>query len=680
MIRHVPPVLAALPVLVLAQVAPEEGVGLWLRLAAATACLLVPGALIARALRLPGVAPAIAFSLAALAAALGAVVTLSTSIEPALWILGGIAAAALPFALWRAPPRAARGSLIVLAAGAAFGVALWAVASPLDGDSLFHLARARKLWAFDGLSLDAISEFRDGGLHPGYAFPLWHAFLALVATLAGVDPALVVRHEAGILAPLSFVVVYEAGVALFRSAWAGAAVLLGQVALIGLAPGGGAAYTHLGLPPTASRQILVPTVLALVFAHVTRRSAGSAAAIAAAGLALAFIHPSYAVFLCLPLAGWLVARGILVRADVRRIGGALAALALPTAAVAVWLVPIVEDTVSHMPEPAELGRAFVHYDGQIEVFSASSYRLAPEVFGRGGAVALAALALVPLAVLASRRRWAAFVLGGSLAVFLVTLVREVFPAFADLVSISQARRAAGFVPFAFAFAGGAGILAQLLRVGVLPLALGAGIWLQLGFPGDFGYEFQGGGPPVATWIAALGGAAALAAGAAYRLVAGGGRLAGWSPEPFRAVGRRRDGLLTMLAAVLFVVPIAVHAATSWTPRDERGTPLTAGLVDALRQRVRPGELVFSDAATSYRIAAYAPVYVAAAPPGNVADTRANRPYERRDDVERFFRTGDLTVARRYGAEWLVLNRPRTALKLTLEPVYEDGRYALYRLE
>jgi hypothetical protein len=60
--------------------------------------------------------------------------------------------------------------------------------------------------------------------------------------------------------------------------------------------------------------------------------------------------------------------------------------------------------------------------------------------------------------------------GGSLAVFTVTLVPFVFPALADLVSISQARRAAGFLPFAFAFAGGFGVLARMHSSSVNSLA------------------------------------------------------------------------------------------------------------------------------------------------------------------------------------------------------------------
>ena len=73
-------------------------------------------------------------------------------------------------------------------------------------------------------------------------------------------------------------------------------------------------------------------------------------------------------------------------------------------------------------------------------------------------------------------------------------------------------------------------------------------------------------------------------------------------------------------------------------------------------KVPRGAIVFADLETSYRIAAYAPVYVAAAPPAHVADTGTNRPHERERDVVRFLRTGDLAIPRRYGAGWLVLAR------------------------
>jgi hypothetical protein len=142
----------------------------------------------------------------------------------------------------------------------------------------------------------------------------------------------------------------------------------------------------------------------------------------------------------------------------------------------------------------------------------------------------------------------------------------------------------------------------------------------------------------------------------------------------------RPTRLVGAAAILFVLPIAVHAAWNWSPSDaRRPSPLTPGLVEALREDVPERAVVYSDLETSYRIAAYAPVYVAAAPPSHVADTEENRPYERRRETIRFFETGDLSIPRDAGADWLVVDRSRYELAPSLEEVYADGRYTLYRL-
>ena len=63
----------------------------------------------------------------------------------------------------------------------------------------------------------------------------------------------------------------------------------------------------------------------------------------------------------------------------------------------------------------------------------------------------------------------------------------------------------------------------------------------------------------------------------------------------------------------------------------------------------------------------------------MADTTENHPYERRLDAIKFFRTGDLAIPRRYGAEWIVVARGRFELKLELPRAYEDSRFVLYRL-
>jgi hypothetical protein len=99
----------------------------------------------------------------------------------------------------------------------------------------------------------------------------------------------------------------------------------------------------------------------------------------------------------------------------------------------------------------------------------------------------------------------------------------------------------------------------------------------------------------------------------------------------------------------------------------------------VRAGVPAGAIVFSDPETSFRLAAFAPVYIASAPPGHVADTEKNSPYERARDARRFLRTGDLSIPRGYGAEYIVLDRLRTTLELDLPVVYEDDRFVVYRL-
>ena len=90
-------------------------------------------------------------------------------------------------------------------------------------------------------------------------------------------------------------------------------------------------------------------------------------------------------------------------------------------------------------------------------------------------------------------------------------------------------------------------------------------------------------------------------------------------------------------------------------------------------------VVFSNLETSYRIAAYAPVYVAAAPPAHVADTPANDPRRRRRAVIDYGKTGDLAIPRRFGAGWLVVDRARPHPGVPLPSAYRDGRYSVYRL-
>ena len=241
-----------------------------------------------------GTSATLAWGLTLVFGALAVTFLLQASLTLTLVLLLVAGAAAAVPALRRPALPDLPGRWQVWVAGAVLGLLLWHVAGEIGGDGLFHLARVRKLVAFDDLSLTAVNEFPDGGLHPGYAFPLWHGFLALVAKVAHVDPTKVVLHEASILAPLAVLAAYEAGYALFRRVGPAAASAAAGVGLVVMAPGHGGAFTALALPATASRQLLVPAALALALAAVRRPARGMLATAAAASLVLAVVHPTYA--------------------------------------------------------------------------------------------------------------------------------------------------------------------------------------------------------------------------------------------------------------------------------------------------------------------------------------------------------------------------------------------------
>ena len=682
--------VAAAPLLLLiARLLPLEGPVPALRLAAAGACVfLLPGALLLRLTGWPrnlGVAAAGALVLSLAVIGFGLLLAFAAGASLAL-VLAVVAifigAAFVP--AWRAavvPP--VRAELLaaggVLLFGAAFGALVWWTGGDLRSDALFHLARVRKLDAFDVLSVNAVNEFRDGGPHPGYAFPLWHAGLALVARLGDVDPTLVVQKLPAILTPLALLVAYGAGATLFRSAAGGLAVAAAQLAQLGFSRGGTGSFESLASPASVGRVLLFPAVLALTFWLLEVGWRQAVIPLVAAALALAAIHPTYAIFVCVPLAGFALARLLLAPGDregLGRLGVALGAIAVPSGLFFAWLLPVVRDTGSYRPGEEQRARGIAHYSTQLDVVG-DSFRLAPEAITRAGPVVIAALLAIPLAVAGARRRWGSFVLGGSLAVLVLLLVPALFTWLSDTVSLSQSRRLAGFMPLPFALAGAAFVLARLRLVGVA-LALGAGIALELLYSAELTYRLQRPAPAWPVWLAVIGGVAALVVGAV--LVRRAGlieRLSARFPLDRRFVA---------LAALAFVLPVAVGGLASLdTVADENPNALTPGLVQALK-RVPEGSVVFSELEPSYEVAAYTPLYVAAAPPGHVANTAANRPLERRKDVIRFFSPRETdefrrSILARYDADYVLvdLSRPYPEeLGRELEPVYKDARYLLLR--
>jgi hypothetical protein len=673
---------AAAALLGIARFAPDTGFGLWLRLAAATLLVLLPGMLVARCLGQRTAAASFASSVVVVGVGLALTFALGASLDLALALVLAVGVAAYVWSLigrrqlpvTRLPERArlVRGALV--AAGLGLGAAVWFAQGAFSGDTFFHLGRVRKLDSLGSLSLHDIGEFAHGGLHPGYAFPLWHGWLALVARLAGVDPTSVALHESSLLVPLALVLSFEMGWAIFRAVGPALAVVLAQVGIKALAPGHGGVYPILWEPSTVATQLLVPAAVALFFLFLRKPSWPVAVMLAAASGSLALVHPTYALFLAIPLGGFLVARALLVRgADLRRGLIAFAAFGLPMALAFLWLAPIVHQTIPVSPGPRQLALNLYHYRHDLVVHSLSRYNLAAARIDRNGAVPIAALLLAPLALFARRRRWAALVLGGTVAVLAIELWPLVFPHFSDAVSLSQSRRASGFIPFAVALAGGAVILARLSRPLALAAGLAAGIWLQVVYAGDFGLRAPRTEPGWPVWFALCGCVAALVIGAVLAL----------SRRDAPPTPARRAETTAALAVALFVLPVAVHGFSHWSPKTSHDRQaLTPGLIRFLQRDVPPRSIVFADLATSYRATGYAPVYVVAVPPTHAANTHPNQLHRRKLSVLRFLERPTLAVPQRWKATWLVLTRSEPVAEVErsgLRPAYADGRFVAFRI-
>ena len=673
---------ALLALLGFSRLLPHTGFGLWIRLTAATLVVLLPGFYVARCLGQRSAAATLAMSVTLVGAGLALTFALGASLDVTLIFLLAAGAVAFVCSLLgrelegeRLPgaTRFARG--LVALAGVGLGVGIWFVQGAFTGDVFFHLGRIRKLETLHSLSLHDVGEFRHGGLHPGYAFPMWHAWLALVSRLAGVAPTSVAAHEASILVPIAMVLVFEMGWAIFRSIGLAVAVLLAQLAFKVFAAGHGGVYRYLWEPGSVATQLLVPAAVAFFFYFVRKPTWPTGVMLAATSVSLALVHPTYALFLAIPLAAFVIARALLTWGrDYRNGVLAFAVFVLPMALAFLWLEPVVQQTIPVSPKPAQLAQNLHHYRHDLVVHSLARYALAPGRIDRNGAVTIVALLLVPLALLARRRRWAALVLGGTVAVLGIELWPLVFPHFSNVVSLSQSRRLTGFIPFAIALAGGAAIVARFSRTLALVGALGCGIWLQIAFAGNFGLKAPRTEPSIIAWIALYGAIAALVAGAflAWRRYG----------DPPAAEPRPRGGIAA-LAVFLLVLPIAVHGFSNWTPQAKRDKhALTLGLIHFLQHDVAPRSVIFSDLGTSYRVTAYAPVYVVAVPPSHAANTRPNELAKRRRAVLWFFAHPSLEKPQAWSANWLILPRsgPVQAIERDgLRPRYTDHRYVAFRV-
>jgi hypothetical protein len=633
--------------------------------------LLLPGACAIRVLgvRAPiGVqlAAALGWSLAAIFALLALTFAVAASLSLAVGLLGLATAVGFVFSLRRTGTTPERADVLaavgLVALGAALAGALWWATGTIGGslgpsvsDALFHLGRIRKLDELGALdSIEVMNEIDGEHVHPGYAFPLWHGALALIARLAGVDPTLAVLYLPAILVPVALLVTYGAGRALFGSEGGGVATAIGWLALFALPFGGVGSLQYLAQPGGASRFLLVPAVLALAFAFVADRRGALLACVAASAFAVAVIHPTYVVFLGVLLGGFFLARAVLGgERDLRRIAAGLGAIVVPAALFFAWLVQFVGD----------IHRSRARFPQEVETIG-SALRLRPDQLAWGGGMKVVALAAMPLLFLAAGRRWAAYVIGGFLALTLVALVPQLFDSFADAISISQAKRIASFLPLPFALAGAA-VLAGRLRI------LGVGAALAAGLAAELAFRAPATGAGWLVWTAALTAALGLAAFAFARARA----------------PREPGSRWVVLAAIAMAAPAAVSGFAGyerWDDPDPYGP--SPGLTAALRKDVEPLAVVLAPSPTSYRVVGYAPVRIVVNPHGHVALDDEDYD-ERLQSVQRFFLEPETTVEERravldrYSVSWVLVDRTHgtPAFPAGLTKVYADDRYVLYRV-
>jgi hypothetical protein len=271
-------------------------------------------------------------------------------------------------------------------AAAAFAFVAWRISTGVISDALFHVGRMRKLEDIGSLSLTAISSYKDGAPHAGYAFPLLHAAFAGTARLAGVDVVTAFIY----LQPLCAFLAMLGAFALARSltGWRAAGYLAAAVLAWDLCTLINGLVQQVNQPPVFTFFVLTPAAL-LLFVGAMRGSRSAAWSAMTAVTVIALVHPTYAAP-CLA-----IACGIALgswRAHMRMPPVALEALGAAfaaSAAVAIWIWWVAIDggtrraIITHSDE-------FLHHDARAYLM----YPWSP-VFGRGYVLA-AILCLVLL--------------------------------------------------------------------------------------------------------------------------------------------------------------------------------------------------------------------------------------------------------------------------------------------
>lgn len=667
-------VLATLTVSALAMALPASMPWSGIKLLAATyAVLLVPGAVILRSLEWPrspaaALAGSAAWSMVGVAPGLVLVVMLDGSIDVALiWLLLVIV---VGLVVGRGKPieigtRVGGLILLLIATMAAFAVLLWFARWNNVGDAVEHIARIRKLTELNPLrSLQEVNLLPpDSGFHPGYAFPLWHAVVALIARVSGLEEPWVFRSLPPLLVPLVAAAVYGAGRRMFGCRAAGVAAWIAYLALFAFPAGGVGYFNQLSYPGYVCIFLVWPLLIDRAFAYLRVGGREPVWTVAAATFLVAAIHPSYSPFIMVLIGAFVAARFFVVHEtnELRRLAVLFAAASVPFLLFVIWLYPIATS--------AATAGGPDHFATLLDRYSNGTLRLKPEFVTRGGVAYIAALVVVPVAAAASRTRAAAFIAGGTAAGVLILTVPLLFTPFSEVMSVSQSRRFVFFLPWAFALVGGTLVLARFRYLAVVA-ALGVGLLLHNLYPGSFTYRLTDAGPGWVAWFGAVGALVVLVGGASGKL-----RL-------------RYGNTWAVPIVIALAVPVAFGGLAEVKVGRSDATAFPPHILGAVRQHVGRDDVLIAPLKGAYHLTAHAPIYITAAGSGHGGDTVLNNHEERRMDVRRFF-SNDVTleeaagIIRRWDVDWILVTKeqphPRELID-RLTPVFEGRKYTLYPVD
>lgn len=666
-------VLAGCVTIALTMLLPATAPWSAVKLATATyAVAVLPGAVILRAVGWPrspatALAASLAWSVAALAPGLVLVFVLDRGVVVALVWLAVVVAGGL--VAGRGKPvevdvRISRLLLLLLVVVAAFTLLVLLARHDGAEDAMEHIARIRKLSELDPpRRLADIGLLPpDTGLHPGYAFPLWHAAVALVVLLTGLDPAAAFPSLAPLLVPVMAAAVYGAGRQVFASRAAGVATVVAYLAVFAFPESGVGRFDRLMYPGFVAIFVLWPLMIDRAFAFLRHGGRATLLTLAAAAFVMALIHGSYNPLVLLLLGAFAAVRVAVTRdaGETRRLVTVLAAASVPFLVLLPWLLPIATSAAT------EGGPQ--HFASMLDRYGNGMLRLKPEYVTRGGAAHLLALLLVPVVGVAARTRAAAFVVGAIAVPVLILIVPLLYTPFADVLSVSQSRRLLYLLPWAFSLVAAALVLGRFRWIAAAAgLALATA--LQAVYPGSFTYQLTDPGPAWVAWVAVVGGLLALAAGAR------------------RHVRPRLGESWVVPIVVAVAIPVAVGGLPDAPLGRDDVTSFHPALLSAIRDNVRRDDVLMAPLRIAYRVAGHAPVYIVAASLGHGGDTVHNEHQRRRIDVATFF-SDEVTTAeaaatvRRWDADWILVHEavPYPAEVVDrLDAVYEGTTYSLYRV-